>query len=138
MLHTSNSLVDVSESTRPPDHAGPMRKAMVPHYKLLYIDIYIYILYNYMYGYIYICILHTGKFNSIEGCSMYFFVRDGVTQSIEDQCLYSWLVLVRGCKLFVHMVQDCKSIANRSTKRWPQSRLQTVSICSSIKPTLGG
>lgn len=28
------------------------------------------------------------------------FVRGGVTQSIEDQYLYSWLVLVRGCKLF--------------------------------------
>ena len=135
MLHTSNNFVDVSES------AGPCRTMQDPCERRWFptTNYCIYILYNYMYGYIYIY-LFTGKFKSIEGCSMYLFVRNGVTQSIEDQCLYSWLVLVRGCKLFVlyaYMVQDCKSIANRSTKRWPQSRLQTVSICSFIKPTLG-
>ena len=58
MLHTSNSLVDVSESTRPPDHAGPMRKAMVPHYKLLYIDIYIYIIQLHVWIYIYMYTSH--------------------------------------------------------------------------------
>ena len=103
MLHTSNSLVDVSESTRPPDHAGPMRKAMVPHYKLLYIDIYIYYTITCMDIYIYVYFTQENSIplKDVQICSMYFFVRDGVTQSIEDQCLYSWLVLVRGCKLFV-------------------------------------
>ena len=37
----------------------------------------------------------------LSGCPMFvLFVRGGVTQSIEDQYLYSWLVLVQGCKLF--------------------------------------